>query len=180
MSRYRRSLVAGGTFFFTVTLADRHSSALVEHIDRLRSVYGRVQREHPFETVAICVLPDHLHAVWTLPEGDSGYSLRWNLIKAGFSRGLAVSALRSASKAARREKGIWQRRFWEHQIQDDGDFAGHVDYIHWNPVKHGYVSRVADWPYSSFHRYARDGVYPGDWAGTVERAHSARYGFGEA
>jgi putative transposase len=167
MSRYRRSLVAGGTFFFTVTLADRHSSLLVEHIERLRSVYMCVQREHPFETVAICVLPDHLHAVWTLPAGDADFSLRWSLIKAGFSRGLAASIRRSASKVVKREKGIWQRRFWEHQIRDELDLQRHVDYIHFNPVKHGHVVRVVDWPYSSFHRNVERGIYPSDWAGGV-------------
>jgi putative transposase len=165
MSRYRRSLVAGGTFFFTVTLADRHSNALIDNIDRLRAVYGRVQREHPFETVAICVLPDHLHAVWTRPADDADFSLRWNLIKAGFSRGFAASIRRSASKVVKREKGIWQRRFWEHQICDESDLQRHVDYIHFNPVKHGHVLRVVDWPYSSFHCYVERGVYPLDWAG---------------
>lgn len=127
MSRYRRSLVGGGTFFFTVTLADRRASLLVEQIERLRAVYARVQREHPFETVAICVLPDHLHAVWTLPAEDADFSLRWSLIKAGFSRGLAAAIRRSESKVVKREKGIWQRRFWEHQIRDDLDLQRHVD-----------------------------------------------------
>lgn len=165
MSRYRRSLVAGGTFFFTVTLSDRRSTLLTEQIDRLREVYGRVQREHPFETVAICVLPDHLHAVWTLPADDADFSLRWSLIKAGFSRGIAASIRRSASKVIKREKGIWQRRFWEHQIRDDLDLQRHVDYIHFNPVKHGHVGSVADWPYSSYQRYVQRGIYPPDWAG---------------
>jgi len=165
MSRYRRSLVGGGTYFFTVTLADRRSSLLVEHIERLRAVYGRVQREHPFETVAICVLPDHLHAVWTLPTDDADFSLRWSLIKAGFSRGLSAALRRSESKVVKREKGIWQRRFWEHQIRDDLDLQRHVDYIHFNPVKHRHVARVAVWPYSSFHRYVEQGLCPPDWAG---------------
>jgi putative transposase len=109
MSRYRRALVPGGTFFFTVTLADRQSIALVEHIDRLRVIYRRVQLKHPFQTLAICILPDHLHAIWSLPEGDANYPLRWHLIKAGFSRNLQPSETRSSSKVARREKGIWQR-----------------------------------------------------------------------
>lgn len=165
MSRYRRSLVAGGTFFFTVALADRRSSLLTGHIDRLRKAYVRVQREHPFETVAICVMPDHLHAVWTLPVDDADFSLRWSLIKAGFSRGLAASIRRSPSKVVKREKGIWQRRFWEHQIRDETDLQQHVDYIHFNPVKHGHVVRVADWSYSSFHRYVERGICPSDWAG---------------
>ncbi len=164
MSRYRRSLLGGGTFFFTVVLADRHSALLVEQIERLRAVYRRVQGDYPFETVAICVLPDHLHAVWRLPVDDANFSLRWSLIKAGFSRGLSASLNRSQSKITKREKGIWQRRFWEHQIRDDLDLQRHVDYIHYNPVKHGHVTRVVDWPYSSFHRYVADGICRNDWA----------------
>jgi putative transposase len=163
MSRYRRSLLGGGTFFFTVALADRRSALLVEQIERLRASYRRVQGDYPFETVAICVLPDHLHALWRLPVDDANFSLRWSLIKAGFSRGLLASVNRSESKIAKREKGIWQRRFWEHQIRDDLDLQRHVDYIHFNPVKHGYVARVVDWPYSSFHRYVADGIYRDDW-----------------
>lgn len=174
MSHYRRSLVPGGTFFFTVTLADRRSHALVEHIERLREVYRRVQADHPFRTVAICVLPDHLHAIWTLPPDDADYPLRGNLIKAGFSRALPASPARSASKAARREKGIWQRRYWEHQIRDESDLERHADYIHANPVKHGLVSCVQDWVHSSFRRYVERGWLPVDWAGSVPDA--GRYG----
>jgi putative transposase len=120
------------------------------------------------ETVAICVLPDHLHAVWSLPPGDANFSLRWNVIKSGFTRGLAGEAQRSPSKIARRERGIWQRRYWEHAIRDDIDLARHVEYIHFNPVKHGYVSRVCDWPHSSFHRYVERGLLPSDWGGDVD------------
>ena len=171
MPRYRRSLVPGGTFFFTVTLADRRSNLLTDHIGRLRASYGRVQCERPFRTLAICVLPDHLHALWELPPDDADFPLRWNLIKSGFSRGLAAPATRSsASKIAKREKGIWQRRYWEHQIRDETDLQRHVDYIHANPMKHGLVSRVGDWPYSSFHRYVARGWLPGDWAGTRHEA----------
>jgi REP element-mobilizing transposase RayT len=112
MSRYRRAKVEGGVFFFTVTLADRSSELLIRHVDRLRRMYASVQKRNPFETIAICVLPDHLHAIWELPEGDSNFSLRWSLIKSGFSRGLDAGASPSVSKLARREKGIWQRRYW--------------------------------------------------------------------
>jgi putative transposase len=145
MSRYRRANINGGVFFFTVTLADRPCDFLVRHIDRLRRIYASVQRRYPFETVAICILPDHLHAIWSLPPGDTNYPLRWSVIKSGFTRGLAGNADPSPSKIARRERGIWQRQYWEHAIRDDGDLARHVDYIHFNPVKHGYVSRVCDW-----------------------------------
>jgi putative transposase len=111
-------------------------------------------------TVAICVLPDHLHALWALPDGDADFSTRWSLIKSAFSRGFDPTQSRSSSKVAKREKGIWQRRYWEHAIRDDADLERHVDYIHFNPVKHGYVTRVSDWPHSSFHRYveARSGL----------------------
>ncbi len=176
MSWYRRTKLGGGVFFFTVTLADRSSGLLVRHIDRLRRIYGSVQKRYPFETIAICILPDHLHAIWVLPPSDDGYSMRWNVIKAGFSRGLHESAPRSSSKLARRERGIWQRRYWEHAIRDDTDLARHVDYIHFNPVKHGHVSRVCDWPYSSFHRYVEQGILPADWGGSPGDLEG---GFGE-
>ena len=111
---YLRAHIEGGVFFFTVTLADRSSDVLVRHVDRLRRIYASVQKRHPFETIAICVLPDHLHVIWSLPEGDADFPLRWNLIKAGFSRGLAGNRPRSASKIDRRERGIWQRRYRSH------------------------------------------------------------------
>ncbi len=167
MSRYRRLRIEGGVFSFTVVLADRTSDLLVRDIDRLRQVYRLVQRRRPFETVAICILPDHLHAIWSLPEGDSDFSLRWKVIKAGFSRGTSTSGARTQSKIAKREKGVWQRRFWEHAIRDDHDLQSHVDYIHFNPVKHGLVPRVADWPHSSFHRYVKRGELPPDWGGDI-------------
>jgi putative transposase len=176
MSRYRRVKIEGGVFFFTVTLADRSSDLLVRRIDRLRHVYASVEQGYPFETIAICVLPDHLHAIWSMPEGDANFPLRWSLIKSGFSRGLAGDAPRSASKVAKREKGIWQRRYWEHAIRDDADLARHIDYVHFNPVKHGHVTGVCDWPYSSFSRYVSRGLLPRDWGGDVRNIVGA---FGE-
>src|SRR5262245_58389808 len=167
MSRYRRAKIEGGTFFFTVTLADRSSDILVHAIDRLEHIYHSVQDRYPFETIALCVLPDHVHAVCSLPDGDTNYSLRCSLIKGGFSRGLAADTFPSHSQIARRERALWQRRFWEHAIRDDADLERHVNYIHFNPVKHGHVSRVCDWPYSSFHRYVDRGVLPLDWSGDV-------------
>jgi putative transposase len=167
MTYYRRAHIEGGIFFFTVTLADRSSNLLVSEIDRLRSVYAAVKKKHQFETIAICVLPEHLHAVWSLPPDDADFSLRWNLIKRNFSIGLAANARRSSSKIAKREKGIWQRRFWAHVIRSDADLERHVDYIHYNPVKHGHVGRVRDWPYSSFGRYVARGLLPADWGGNM-------------
>ncbi len=167
MSRYRRSKIDGGVFFFTVALADRSSDLLVREVDRLRRSYASVQKRLPFETIAICILPDHLHEIWALPQDDANFPLRWNLIKGGFSRGLPTVVRPTASKLAKREKGIWQRRYWEHAIRDDADLERHVDYVHFNPVKHGYINRVCDWPYSSFSRYVERGVLPSDWGGEV-------------
>jgi len=167
MPDYRRAKVKGNTFFFTVVLADRSSALLVDQIERLRMAYRLVQNRRPFETVAICVLPDHLHAIWTLPDGDDDFSIRWALIKSGFSRGIEARP-RSPSKIIKREKGIWQRRYWEHAIRDETDLERHIDYIHFNPVKHGYVSRVVDWPHSSFHRYVEQGLLEADWGGDMK------------
>ena len=119
MSRYRRAKIEGGVFFFTDTLADRSSDLLVRHIDHLRQAYKFTQEHYPFETVAICVLPDHLHAVWSLPANDANFPTRWNLIKGKFSRALSVETEPSPSKVAKREKGIWQRRYWEHAIRSE-------------------------------------------------------------
>jgi putative transposase len=166
MPQYRRANINGITFFFRVVLADRSSKLLVDDVDRLREVYRIVRERRPFETVAICVLPDHIHAIWTLPEGDADFSIRWSLIKSGFSRGLADEP-RSPSKIVKREKGIWQRRFWEHAIRDDTDLERHIDYVHFNPVKHRHVTRVVDWPHSSFHRYVERGVLDADWGGDI-------------
>ncbi len=167
MPHYRRAKIEGGTFFFTVNLADRSSDLLIRHVDVLRNSYRLVAQRYPFKTIAICILPDHLHAVWSLPDNDADFPLRWNLIKSGFSRRMQPSASRSSSKIARREKGIWQRRYWEHAIRNEADLARHIDYIHFNPVKHGHVSRVADWPHSSFSRYVEQGLLPMDWGGDV-------------
>ncbi|MFK4491421.1 REP-associated tyrosine transposase [Bradyrhizobium sp. USDA 336] len=172
MSRYRRA--QGSTFFFTVVLADRSSTLLVDHVDRLRRIYQTVQQRRPFETIAICILPDHLHAIWSLPDHDVNFSSRWNLIKGGFSRGIEPRE-RSVSKLLKREKGIWQRRYWEHAIRDDADLERHVDYIHFNPVKHGLVERVRDWSLSSFHRYVQQGDLPLDWGGDM-RDIAGRFG----
>jgi len=164
MSHYLRA--KGAVFFFTVTLADRSSSLLVDQMDRLRQAYRMVQERRPFETVAICVLPEHLHVIWALPENDLDFSMRWSLIKSHFSRGIN-SQPRSKSKISKREKGIWQRRYWEHVIRDEADLERHVDYIHFNPVKHGYVTRAIDWPYCSLRRYVAHGLLPEDWGGDI-------------
>ncbi|MGH8146989.1 MAG: REP-associated tyrosine transposase [Rhodanobacteraceae bacterium] len=166
--RYRRPAVAGGTYFFTVNLADRSSRLLVEHVDDLRTAVRIVKRRHPFEIIAWVVLPEHMHAIWTLPAGDHDFSGRWSLIKSGFSRAVARKDVVSASREGRRERGIWQRRFWEHWIRDEHDLQRHVDYVHINPVKHGHVKRAADWPRSSIHRHIKAGWLTADWACDVD------------
>jgi len=175
MSRYRRAKIEGGVFFFKVALADRASDLLVRDLEQLREVYGAVQATRPFETNAICILPDHLHALWSLPPGDADFSMRWNIIKRKFARLHEPARSRTTSQLSKREKGIWQRRYWEHAIRNEADFERHVDYIHFNPVKHGYVTRVCDWPYSSFHRFVTKGLLRQDWGGDV-REIGAVYG----
>lgn len=164
MSNYRRLYQPGATWFFTVNLAQRHDNTLlVDNIDLLRTAFRYVQNRYPFALDAVAVMPDHLHCLWTLPESDTDYATRWRLLKSYFSRHIGPQEYRSPSRIKRRERGIWQRRFWAHWITDQNDFNRHVDYIHWNPVKHGWVSCVADWPYSSFHRFVERGIYPADW-----------------
>jgi REP-associated tyrosine transposase len=170
MTNYRRNFISGGSFFFTVNLLDRRSRLLTEHINLLRAVFRRTRERHPFTIDAIVVLPDHPHAIMTLPDGDDDFSMRWRLIKSDFSRGLPRNEQISPSRLGKGERGIWQRRYWEHTLRDEDDFANHVDYIHINPVKHGHVTRVADWAFSSFHLMVRLGVYPEDWAGDVAEA----------
>jgi putative transposase len=166
MVLYRRNRVAGGTYFFTVTLRDRSSDVLVRHVGLLRNAFRTVRAERPFAIDAIVILPDHLHAVWTLPEGDADYSGRWRAIKSYFTRDLRLSNM-PLTADNRGEYRLWQRRFWEHTIRDDADFQRHVDYIHWNPVKHGLTQCVADWPHSSFHKYVRQGILPLGWATAI-------------
>jgi putative transposase len=162
--RYRRADVPGGSYFFTVNLADRTSSLLVERVEILREAVRYVKQRRPFEILGWVVLPEHMHAIWTLPEEDSDYSTRWRLIKHHFSRFIEPQELPSPSKQRKGERGIWQRRFWEHQIRDEKDLQSHLDYVHINPVKHGYVARASDWPYSSIHGYIRQGLIARDWA----------------
>jgi putative transposase len=164
MVRYRRNFVPGGTFFFTVTLRDRRSTLLVDHIALLRAAFRKAATDRPFNIDAIVVLPDHLHAIWTLPPGDADFPGRWRQIKSHFTRA-ARQAGALVQRDVRGEYDLWQRRFWEHTFRDDADFERYADYIHFNPVKHGFVSAVADWTFSSFHRFVRDGVLPPDWGG---------------
>ena len=164
MSTYRRSSVPGGVFFFTVVTQQRQPLFAEEHhVEALRSAFRQVKAARPFEIDAVVILPDHLHTIWRLPEGDSDFSGRWREIKKAASRVIAPQADR------RRQRLVWQRRFWEHLIRDEEDWRRHVDYIHFNPVRHGLVRRAEDWEWSSFRRALERGWYESGW-GDVEPA----------
>ena len=163
MPEYRRQRVPSGTYFFTVNLQDRGSQLLTRQIDALRHAVRAARTRSPFHIDAWVVLPDHMHCVWTLPPNDTDYSGRWRAIKKAFSKSIPADEHRTATQRARAERGIWQRRFWEHTIRDDQDYAAHVDYVHFNPVKHGWAPEPAAWPYSSFHRAVAQGLYPPNW-----------------
>jgi putative transposase len=175
MVRYRRNRLEGGTFFFTLTLADRGSTALVDHVGALRAAFRAGRQERPFTIDAVVILPDHLHAILTLPPGDADFAGRWRRIKGNFSTRLLAGGV-EIGRRTNGELALWQRRYWEHTVRDEDDFVRHVDYIHYNPVKHRLVSRVRDWPHSSFHRHVRRGILPQDWAGDVNEGSR---GYGE-
>jgi putative transposase len=166
MPEYRRNRVAGGTYFFTVNILDRRSDLLVRHIDVLREAARKTHHRSPFRVDAWVVLPDHMHCIWTLPSGDDAYPARWTELKKAFSKAMPAQETRTLSRRHQGERGVWQRRYWEHTIRDDADYAAHMDYVHFNPVKHGLAGRVVDWPFSSFHRAVRDGHYPVSWSGS--------------
>lgn len=176
MSNYRRDFTKGACYFFTLALQDRTKDYLIRHIDELRLAYRETVAKYPFETVAICVLPDHLHFIMQLPENDDNYSIRIAFLKARFSQLLPKEYRNSnKSKLKKREAGIWQRRFWEHLIRDEQDLNNHWNYIYFNPVKHGYVSCVKDWRYSSFLRDVEKEIYPLDWGGLAENIIHLNY-----
>jgi putative transposase len=181
MTGYRRNFVPGGSFFFTVNLADRRLNLLTDHVDLLRAAFRYTRTRHPFAIDAIVVLPEHSHAIWTLPEGDADFAMRWRLIKSAFSRNLPRGEPVSASRTAKSEREIWQRRYWEHTLRDEDDLVRHVDYIHFNPVKHGHATRVGEWAHSSFHRFVRLGILAGDWSSDVGDGDvgGGNVGFGE-
>ncbi|MDY6904845.1 MAG: transposase [Thermodesulfobacteriota bacterium] len=164
--QYRRARTKNGTYFFTLVTMNRHRILTQpEHATLLRNVFKRVMTRHPFTIEAFVLLPDHIHCIWSLPEADGDYSKRWRLIKSGFSRQCNVAHKHAAneSRKTKKELAVWQRRFWEHAIRDDDDFKNHVEYIHYNPVKHGWANTPGQWEYSSFHRYVRNGIYKHDW-----------------
>lgn len=166
MPEYRRPRIPGSTIFFTVNLAERGDDLLVREIDRLRQTFADTLSTRPCGLDALVILPDHLHAVWTLPYDDSDYSGRWGKIKSLFVRDLPAGSLRQSHRK-RGEKGIWQRRFWEHHVRGPAEYRALVQYCWINPVKHGLVLRAVDWPYSSIHRDIRLGRVAPDWSGVV-------------
>ncbi len=163
--KYRRSKQTGGCYFFTVVTYQRQPLfSIPENIDRLRIAFKREIKKHPFTIDAIVILPDHLHALWRLPVGDNDYSTRWSRIKRYFSTGcIGVRKEQSASQLNKREKPIWQRRFWEHLIRDETDWRRHMDYIHYNPIKHALAQSPSEWPHSSFKQCVEKGWYQPEW-----------------
>jgi putative transposase len=186
MSNYRRALVTGGTFCFTVVSWQRRPVLCNPDVrTALREAITAVRKAHPVTIEAWVLLPDHLHCVWTLPEGDADFSVRWAKIKrfvtrqiGGSGDGAQSAPYGGGSRLKRHEGWLWQRRFWEHQVRDQADLNRCLDYLHWNPVKHGHVAHVADWPYSTFHRWVNEGLYPVDWGGEAVRQIDD-HGFGE-
>lgn len=170
MPNFRRANQPGGTFFFTV-VTYRRKPFLTEQLYReaLRQVIRQVRQKHPFSIDAWVLLPDHMHCIWTLAEGEADFSKRCGLIKAGFTKNIR----RVFSQAP---NIIWQNRFWEHQVRNDMDLEKHIDYIHYNPVKHGLVTGVKDWPFSTFHRFVRNGLYEINWGGEVEFQQEDNFG----
>ncbi len=165
MPNYRRAYATGACWFFTVNLQNRHQTLLFDEIDLLKTCIRTVMQQRPFTINAWVVLPEHMHCIWTLPEGDADYAGRWRAIKKAFSRALPPTEFRTAGQIRRRQRGVWQRKYWEHRIRDEADYWRYFDYIHVNPFKHGWVNQVRDWPHSTFHRYVKAGYYSIEWCG---------------
>ncbi|WP_392537953.1 transposase [Legionella sp. 227] len=172
---YRRVFRPGSTYFFTLNLKDRASNLLVQNIHVLRKTMSQIKKRYPFEINGIVILPEHLHMMISLPKGDSDYPLRIRLIKSNFSRQLPCNESIRFARQRKKERGIWQRRYWEHCIRDEKDYERHLNYIHYNPVKHGYVKKASDWHYSSIHRYIDAEILCKEWGGCSDKDR----GFGE-
>ena len=178
--QYRRSRAQGATFFFTVITYNRKRILCHEaNVTLIKEAFQDVIKRHTFRIRAFVLLPDHIHCIWTLPENDNDFSMRWRLIKSYFSRYCKseYKKFQSTSRQSKGEQGIWQRRFWEHQIRNEVDFIKHVEYIHFNPVKHGLVKSPIDWPHSSFHRYVKQGTYDSDWGSGTEMNFDENVGY---
>jgi putative transposase len=169
--QYRRLRTPGGTYFFTVVTFERQKILCDPiNVSLLKDAFAHVRKSLPFVIDAFVLLPDHMHCIWSLPEEESDFPERWRLIKSYFSRryGNENSREVSVSRQSKKEREIWQRRFWEHRIRSQEDFNRHIEYIHYNPLKHGYVKDLRDWPYSTFHRYVRAGIYDEDFGESYE------------
>ena len=175
MVNYRRNFIKGGYYFFTVNLKNRQSTLLIDAVNQLRTSFSYVHSKKPFEIIAIVILPEHLHCIWQLPENDKDYPARWKSIKSHFTRQLKKTGIQ-ITKNKHNEHNLWQRRYWEHTIRDENDLTRHIDYIHYNPVKHGWVKSVSDWKYSSFHKYVKKGVLPLNWGNNFENSDTIKYG----
>ena len=176
---YRRVFVPGASYFFTLTLQDRRSDLLIRKIKELRMAFQRVMEAYPFAIDGIVVLPEHIHMSMTLPPDDINYSQRISFIKSAFSRQIEPIEFMNSSRKTKRERGVWQRRFWEHLIRDEQDYERHLDYIHYNPVKHGHVKSPSQWTYSSIHRYINAGILPANWASADVTGGDSKLQFGE-
>ena len=180
MPNYRRADIGGGTYFFTVVTYRRQRFLCDDDVrNALREGIEKTREGYPFVIDAWVLLPDHLHCIWTLPPGDANFGIRWAMIKRHVSKHckrLKHDNWLNESKRKRKESTVWQRRFWEHQVRDERDYKIHADYIHFNPVKHGVVRYVKDWPYSTFHRYAKNGIYPENWGGEIEKNDGGNFG----
>jgi len=169
MSNYRRVKIEGAWYFFTVVTYKRRSFLTDDPVRPiLKEAMRQVKTDRPFEMPAFCLMPNHLHCIWQMGAGDCDYSTRWSIIKRLFSKTYIAAGGRplpqTDSRRKKRELGVWQRRFWEHRIRDEADYWNHVHYIHYNPIKHGLVERIADWPYSTYHRFCQQGIYDDfDW-----------------
>jgi len=164
--QYRRAFVPAGSYFFTVVTEHRRRLfADSVNVMLLRQAIRSVMYKRPFTVDAIVILPDHIHCVWSLPLGDADFATRWRLIKTWFTKHLLLQEDIRPNKARMKkcQQAIWQHRFWEHLLRDAADFKSHIDYIHYNPVKHGYVSKPVEWPYTSLRRYVEQGVLSADW-----------------
>ena len=170
--QYRRAFLPGASCFFTVVRERRRTIlATAAAVEVLRAAFRIVRKTRPFELDAIVVLPDHLHCIWTLPPGDADFATRWRLIKTRFTKQCdpVLRTQPNPARAAKREQAIWQHRYWEHLLRDETGYTRHVEYIHYNPVKHGYASSALEWPYSSFRRYVEASMYLPDWGqGAIE------------
>lgn len=178
MPEYRRAKIGGGTYFFTVCAENRQPILTSNNVrEAIVRAISNVRKEHPFEIDAWVILPDHLHCIWTLPPGDQDFSKRWSKIKRLVTQGCrSTTGIRKYSRLLRNEGALWQRRFWEHLIGSEKDYQAHVDYIHWNSVKHGHVSSACSWRYSSFYRYVMDGIYESDWGASETRFVGREFG----